>query len=289
MSRPIAHAMLCATVEAPTPPLAPTIATIRPTGFASGDENRLQIARTTSIVPMGAISIRSTPRRVQVTIERHVIDAAHHDHSGARIADFGKPVQPAKDVVGSSVSFDQDDIWRGRTIIGFGGRRDTTHLNFDVGLCKASIFACRLDRSRGFDRLAKSLHRELAGPAQYARRLHRQAPALPFFRGLQLAERLLSFSHIADFAEVIADICAGGILTLAIVIDHYRSSRRIGWVFAPRLNQIGWVLDHGREIALRGTANSNTADFPRIRSEATARDHPATARTVPPLPSAANS
>ena len=41
--------------SAPTPPLAPTTATIRPTDFASGAENRLQIERTTSSVLTGAI------------------------------------------------------------------------------------------------------------------------------------------------------------------------------------------------------------------------------------------
>ena len=54
-SRAIAQPMLCATVEAPTPPLAPTTAMMRPTGLASGAENSPQIARTTSMVPIGAI------------------------------------------------------------------------------------------------------------------------------------------------------------------------------------------------------------------------------------------
>ena len=54
-SRAIAQAILCATVEAPTPPLAPTTAMTRPTGLASGAENSPQIARTTSSVPTGAI------------------------------------------------------------------------------------------------------------------------------------------------------------------------------------------------------------------------------------------
>ena len=47
-SRAIAQATLCATVEAPTPPLAPTTAMMRPTATASDAENRLQIERTTS-------------------------------------------------------------------------------------------------------------------------------------------------------------------------------------------------------------------------------------------------
>ena len=53
-SRAIAQATLWATVDAPTPPLAPTTAMMRPTALASGAENRLQIERTTSIAPTGA-------------------------------------------------------------------------------------------------------------------------------------------------------------------------------------------------------------------------------------------
>ena len=47
-SREIAQATLCATVDAPTPPLAPATAIIRPTATASDAENRPQIERTTS-------------------------------------------------------------------------------------------------------------------------------------------------------------------------------------------------------------------------------------------------
>ena len=42
--------------SAPTPPLAPTMAMMRPTAFASGDENSPQIERTTSSVLIGAIT-----------------------------------------------------------------------------------------------------------------------------------------------------------------------------------------------------------------------------------------
>ena len=41
--------------SAPTPPLAPTTAMMRPTALASGAENRLQIERTTSSAVTGAI------------------------------------------------------------------------------------------------------------------------------------------------------------------------------------------------------------------------------------------
>ena len=49
------NAMLWATVEAPTPPLAPTTAMMRPTGLASGAENRPHTARTICSVPTGEI------------------------------------------------------------------------------------------------------------------------------------------------------------------------------------------------------------------------------------------
>ena len=52
----MAQATLCAIVEAPTPPFAPTTAMIRPTAFASGEENSPQIERTTSIAVTGAIT-----------------------------------------------------------------------------------------------------------------------------------------------------------------------------------------------------------------------------------------
>ena len=48
-------ATLCAIVEAPTPPLAPTTAMMRPTGLASGAENKPQTARTTWSALTGAI------------------------------------------------------------------------------------------------------------------------------------------------------------------------------------------------------------------------------------------
>ena len=69
-------AILWAIVEAPTPPLAPTTAMIRPTGLASGAENSPQI---------GADHVDRADRRDQVVadaaahqlaIEQHVVDAA---------------------------------------------------------------------------------------------------------------------------------------------------------------------------------------------------------------------
>ena len=53
--RAIAQARLCATVEAPTPPLAPMTAIVRPSGSAPGAWNSSEIARMTSSGSIGAI------------------------------------------------------------------------------------------------------------------------------------------------------------------------------------------------------------------------------------------
>ena len=55
-SRAMAQATLCATVDAPTPPFAPTTAMMRPTATASDAENKPQIERTTSRVSTGPIT-----------------------------------------------------------------------------------------------------------------------------------------------------------------------------------------------------------------------------------------
>ena len=55
-SRAIDQATLCATVDAPTPPFAPTTAMIRPTGDSFRAENRPQIERTTSSVSTGPMT-----------------------------------------------------------------------------------------------------------------------------------------------------------------------------------------------------------------------------------------
>jgi len=51
----MANAILWAIVEAPTPPLAPTTAMMRPTGLASGAEKRPHTERTICNGPTGEI------------------------------------------------------------------------------------------------------------------------------------------------------------------------------------------------------------------------------------------
>ena len=94
--------MLCATVDAPTPPLAPTTAMMRPTGLASGAENSPQIARTTSMRADRRHQIFADAAPRQLAIERDVIDAAQDNHARAGVADFGQLIEPAEDIVGAA-------------------------------------------------------------------------------------------------------------------------------------------------------------------------------------------
>jgi hypothetical protein len=57
------QARLWAMVEAPTPPLAPTTATVRPTGSRPAVE-QVEIVATTSRTPMGAMRYSLTPAAV---------------------------------------------------------------------------------------------------------------------------------------------------------------------------------------------------------------------------------
>ena len=57
-----AQATLWAIVEAPTPPLAPTKAMVRPSGSAPGRVNSSESERTMSSVPTGATRYSLTPR-----------------------------------------------------------------------------------------------------------------------------------------------------------------------------------------------------------------------------------
>ena len=58
------HARLWATVDAPTPPLAPTTAITRPRGLAPGTANSWEIAWMKSTTPNGATKYSLTPRAI---------------------------------------------------------------------------------------------------------------------------------------------------------------------------------------------------------------------------------
>ena len=58
------QARLWAIVDEPTPPFAPTTATVRPTGSAPGAANRSEIAAISVSGSTGAIRYSLTPRRI---------------------------------------------------------------------------------------------------------------------------------------------------------------------------------------------------------------------------------
>ena len=90
---------MCAMVDAPTPPLAPTIASMRPTGLASGEENKPQTERTISSVPMGEIRIVADPAAHQLAIEHDVIETADDDHTRIAVTNLRQLIERPKQCV----------------------------------------------------------------------------------------------------------------------------------------------------------------------------------------------
>ena len=80
------QARLCAIVEAPTPPLAPTTETTRPTGLALGPRNRLRNRRDEIDDAERPHQIFAHPARNELPVEHDVVDLAEHDDLGARVA-----------------------------------------------------------------------------------------------------------------------------------------------------------------------------------------------------------
>ena len=93
----------------------------------------------------------------QLAVERDIVGPADHDDAGAGVAEFGQRIEAGQDAVAAAFRFQHDDIGRRRTAIGFDRGGDAAHLDFDMRLAETPIFAGRLDRGRGFDRLAERL------------------------------------------------------------------------------------------------------------------------------------
>src|SRR6516162_10407383 len=83
-----------------------------------------------------------------------------------------------------------------------------------------------------------------AARAQYARHLR---PAFP-------AWRLSSLAKIADLALVLVRIDGLRRLAAMIFVEHSSAASGVGGHLAARLHQIGLVLNHGGQVALRGAA-----------------------------------
>ena len=180
--------MLWATVEAPTPPLAPTTAMMRPTGLASGAENRPHTARTTCNGADRRDQIIADAAPHQLAIERDVVHAPDDDDPRAGIADLGELIEAVEDIVAAAFRFEHDDVRRRRALIGFDGRGQAAHLDAQMRLGQAPIFAGRLNGRGGLDRLAERLHRNarrrrdvLVAPDESRRAVSAAAAALTGF------------------------------------------------------------------------------------------------------------
>ena len=133
---------------------------MRPTGLASGAENRPQIERTTSMRADRRDQVVADAAPRQFAVEHDVVDAADHDDARAGVADFGELVEPAEDVVAAAFGFEQDDVRRRRAAIGFDRGGDAAHLDLHMRLGQAAVLAGGLHGGGGFDRLAEGLHRD---------------------------------------------------------------------------------------------------------------------------------
>ena len=157
-SRAIAQAMLCATVDAPTPPLAPTTAISAADRL--GVRGREQAADRADDVERAdrrdQVVADAAPR--QLAIEQHVVLAADDDHAGAGVADLGERIETGEDVVAAALGLDHDDVRRRRAAIGFDRRGNAAHLDLQMRLAQPPILAGGLHRRGGLDGLAKGLH-----------------------------------------------------------------------------------------------------------------------------------
>ncbi len=93
----------------------------------------------------------------QFAIKRDIVDTADHDDAGSGIAHGCELIEAGKDI-GAAFGFQDDHVRRGRRAIGLDGGRHAAHLNLEMGLAEAAVFARRLHGGCGFHRLAKGLH-----------------------------------------------------------------------------------------------------------------------------------
>ena len=94
----------------------------------------------------------------QFAIKRDVVDPADHDDPGSGIADGGELIETGEDI-GAAFGFQDDHVRRRRGAIGLDGGRHAAHLDLEMGLAEAAVFARRLHGGSGFHRLAERLHR----------------------------------------------------------------------------------------------------------------------------------
>ena len=114
----------------------------------------------------------------QLAVERHVVDAADDDDARAGVADFGELIEAGENIVGAIFRFEDDDVRRRRTAIGFDRGGDAAHLDLDVRLDRGGGPRRRPGRRRRFPPSRKTPAPRRAAPARYVRRPRRR-PARP--------------------------------------------------------------------------------------------------------------
>ena len=108
----MAQATLCATVEAPEPPLALMKPMVRPIGrrafggkeFGDGVDDRLRAGRQHEIFGDAGAD--------QFAVEQHVVDVAEHDQPRRGVADLGQPLEGVRDFLGRQRRLDDDQVRR---------------------------------------------------------------------------------------------------------------------------------------------------------------------------------
>ena len=94
----------------------------------------------------------------QFPIGHVIVGAADHDDAGAGIAMACQLIEAVKDIA-AAVGLEDDHVRRRHPLIDVDRGRDAAHLDSEMRLGQAAVFARRTDRGRGFLGLAERLHR----------------------------------------------------------------------------------------------------------------------------------
>ena len=95
----------------------------------------------------------------QLTVQRNVVRPADDDHPRRRIANRRELIKTVQNVVTAAFRFQNNDIRCRRALVRFDGGGQTAHLNAQVRLGQAPVFAGCLDGGGGLYGFAKRLHR----------------------------------------------------------------------------------------------------------------------------------
>ena len=144
-------------VDAPTPPLAPTTAMIRPTalGFRRREQTAYRTHHVERIDRRNYVVADAAAH--QFPIKRDVVDTANYNDAGSGIAYGCELIEACKNVT-AALGFQDDHVRSRRGTISLDGGCHAAHLDFEMSLAKAAVFAGRLHGRCGFHRLAKGLH-----------------------------------------------------------------------------------------------------------------------------------